>query len=358
MAEELNVNIKGLNLPPIKLEGAPGKSAYELWLESGNSGTREDFLKSLKGQDGRNGDDGLPGKDATADGAYEMLLGLNVYCENATPNEVLKGLIRGLGDVIKKQPKPFNFKRPTQGQTYISVSGTPYFRAALLGRGFAAAVSLGENGVAQIPLDEPFNTKDVELEYFNMLGNIVGTYRVSGYASGEVMGPSFGAFIKDVPLTTSTVGVTVAGIGKVYEKGVKVIPTTLESIGKFGLEGMFKTIIDRVCEYKKVEFVELDLSQLPNTTANGGNFPEVCKNFDDLVSCSDNTIIKVNRGQVITVSENPMSPNQTGVATSIKFNFRGINKKKIQFNGSELITMEQGATYEYVFATDTINKVG
>ncbi|MFQ8978895.1 MAG: hypothetical protein ACLR5T_09925, partial [Veillonella sp.] len=59
---------------------------------------------------------------------------------------------------------------------------------------------------------------------------------------------------------------------------------------------------------------------------------------------------------VITVSEDPMTPNQTGVATSIKFT--GVRNKKIQFNGSELITMEQDAKYEYVFATDTINKVG
>lgn len=364
MAEELNVNVTGFNLPPIevkgtftfppiRIEGQNGKSAYELWLEDGNSGTKDDFINSLKGKDGN---PGLPGKDATVDGAYEMLLGLNVYCENSTPDEVLKGLIRGLGDAIKKQPKPFIFKRPSQGQTYISVSGTPYFRVALLGRGFAAAVSLGENGVAQIPLDEPFNTKDVELEYFNMLGSIVGTYRVSGYASGEVTGPDFGAFVKDVPLTTSVYGVTVSGTGKVYEKGVKVIPTTLESTNKFSLENMFKSMIERVCEYKKVEFVELDLTQLPNNPAKGGNFPEVCKKLSELVDIGNNTIVKVNRGQVITVSEDPMTPNQTGVATSIKFT--SVGNKKIKFNGSELITMEQDAKYEYVFATDTINKVG
>ena len=181
MAEELNINIKGLNLPPIKLEGAPGKSAYELWLESGNSGTREDFLKSLKGQDGRNGDDGLPGKDASAEGAYEMLLGLNVYCENATPNEVLKGLIRGLGDVIKKPFKSLEFDRPQKGQSYINVYGTPHFKVAILGKGAAFGVSIGDDGNGRLDLDSPFGGSDIELEYFNMLGNIVGTYRVSGY---------------------------------------------------------------------------------------------------------------------------------------------------------------------------------
>lgn len=353
MAQELNINLTGLNLPQLKLEGQNGKSAYEIWLEEGNTGTKDDFLNSLKGT---NGSPGLPGKDATADGAYEMLLGLNVYCENATPNEVLKGLIRGLGDLIKKEPKPFNFKRPVQGQTYISVSGTPYFRVALLGRGFAAAVSLDENGVAQIPLDEPFNTKDVELEYFNMLGSIVGTYRVSGYASGEVAGPDFGAFIKDVPLTTYMGDATVAGTGKVYEKGVKVIPTSLETQDKLHLEVMIGNIIDIVRNNKNLEFAEVDLTKLPENPPTGGNYPETSRDLNEIVKNANATIIKVNRGQVLTLGAGPFAPNQTGVATSIKFT--GVGNKKIKFNGSELITMEQGAKYEYVFATDTINKVG
>ena len=101
------------------------------------------------------------------------------------------------------------------------------------------------------------------------------------------------------------------GVGKVYEKGVKVIPTTLESTGKFRLEDMFKNITERVCEYKKVESVELDLTQLPNNPAKGGNFPEVCNNLSDLVNIGNNTIVKVNRGQVITVSEDPMTPHKT-----------------------------------------------
>ena len=178
MTQDLNVNITGLNLPPIKLEGAPGKSAYEIWLEAGNTGTREDFLNSLKGT---NGSPGLPGKDATADGAYEMLLGLNVYCENSTPNEVLKGLIRGLGDVIKKPFKGLEFDRPVKGQTYINVYGTPHFKVALLGKGAAAGVSIGDDGQARMDLDKPFMTEDIQIEYFNILVIIVGTYRVSGY---------------------------------------------------------------------------------------------------------------------------------------------------------------------------------
>ena len=196
MAEELNVNVTGINLPPLKVEGTftipsiriegqNGKSAYEIWLEAGNSGTREDFINSLKGQngaDGRNGNNGLPGKDATADGAYEMLLGLNVYCENATTDEVLKGLIRGLGDAINKPFKQLEFDRPQKGQTYVNVYGTPHFKVALLGKGFANSISIGDNGRARLDLDKPFEADDIQLEYFNMLGRTVGTYRITGYS--------------------------------------------------------------------------------------------------------------------------------------------------------------------------------
>ena len=44
--------------------GTPGKSAYEIWLEAGNSGTEQDFLNSLVGANGQNGNDGTPGKSA------------------------------------------------------------------------------------------------------------------------------------------------------------------------------------------------------------------------------------------------------------------------------------------------------
>lgn len=195
MAQDLNVNVTGFNLPPIevkgtftipsiRIDGQNGKSAYELWLEAGNTGTSEDFLNSLKGT---NGSPGLPGKDASVQGAYEMLLGLNVYCENSTPEEVLKGLIRGLGDAIKKPFKQLEFDRPIKGQTHINVYGTPHFKVALLGKGAAAGVSLGDDGHARLDLDNPFMAEDIQIEYFNMLGSIVGTYRVSGYVSEKTV---------------------------------------------------------------------------------------------------------------------------------------------------------------------------
>jgi hypothetical protein len=41
--------------------GPRGKNAYEIWLDSGNTGTEEDFLESLKGDKGDTGERGPQG---------------------------------------------------------------------------------------------------------------------------------------------------------------------------------------------------------------------------------------------------------------------------------------------------------
>jgi hypothetical protein len=46
-------------------DGVNGKSAYQLWLDAGNSGSEEDYLNSLKGQDGADGKDGTDGVGIT-----------------------------------------------------------------------------------------------------------------------------------------------------------------------------------------------------------------------------------------------------------------------------------------------------
>ncbi len=43
--------------------GEDGKSAYDIWLELGNEGSKEDFINSLKGSDGIDGTNGVDGKD-------------------------------------------------------------------------------------------------------------------------------------------------------------------------------------------------------------------------------------------------------------------------------------------------------
>ena len=52
---------------PAGQDGTDGKSAYQIWLDAGNTGSEQDFLNSLKGQNGTEGaagQDGVDGKSA------------------------------------------------------------------------------------------------------------------------------------------------------------------------------------------------------------------------------------------------------------------------------------------------------
>ena len=336
----INMNI---NIPGLKgvdgvdgHNGFDGLSAYDIAQLEGFRGTRQEWLESLKAK-------------VEVNNALTALKRKNIYLPNAQLDTILTKLVELMGDTIAVTPKPLTYTQPAAGQAFIKFTGEPHFKVA---------INDGEKvefETSTLKVLIPYGTTgNIKADYFNLLDEIVSTSVITLNNVNE--GPDFGAFVKDVPLSNYVVGVTVAGTGKVYEKGVKVIPTTLESTNKFSLEDMFKSMIERVCENKNVELVELDLTQLPNNPAKGGNFPEKCNKLYELVNYGNNTIVKINRGQVITVSEDPMTPNKTGEATSIKFT--GVANKKIQFNGSELVAMEQGARYEYVFSTDTINKLG
>jgi len=65
-------------------DGTDGKSAYQIWLGAGNTGTKDDFIASLKGEKGHKGDQGIQGiqgekgnkgdTGATGASAYETWL--------------------------------------------------------------------------------------------------------------------------------------------------------------------------------------------------------------------------------------------------------------------------------------------
>lgn len=63
--EWVNGRIEQIELTPGKdgNDGAEGKSAYEVWLAAGNSGSVQDFFDSLRGQNGVDGKDGSNGND-------------------------------------------------------------------------------------------------------------------------------------------------------------------------------------------------------------------------------------------------------------------------------------------------------
>jgi len=56
------------------LTGPEGESAYQVWLDLGNTGTEADFIASLRGPAGTDGTNGVDGTDGAS--AYQIWLGL------------------------------------------------------------------------------------------------------------------------------------------------------------------------------------------------------------------------------------------------------------------------------------------
>ena len=71
-------------------------SAYEVWLDLGNTGTEQDFIDSLKGPEGDPGDPGDPGADG--DSAYDVWIEAGNTGTEQEFLDSLKGAVGGPGD--------------------------------------------------------------------------------------------------------------------------------------------------------------------------------------------------------------------------------------------------------------------
>ena len=85
---------------PAGNDGTDGKSAYQIWLDAGNTGSEQDFLNSLKGQNGTNGIDGAAGQDGV-DGksAYQIWVDAGNTGDEAAFLASLKGSQGDVGPV-------------------------------------------------------------------------------------------------------------------------------------------------------------------------------------------------------------------------------------------------------------------
>ena len=76
-------------LQKISEKGADGKSAFEVAVEHGFTGTETEWLESLKGSDGKDGIDATPGTDGKS--AYEVAIANGFFGTEAEWLESLKG---------------------------------------------------------------------------------------------------------------------------------------------------------------------------------------------------------------------------------------------------------------------------
>lgn len=150
-------------------KGEDGLSAFNIAQLNGFQGTYVEWLKSLKGKDGAS---------ATADNAHQLLLQGNVWCESASVDDVLTALIGNMGKPFPRTEfKPLTFTQPTKGQTELSLQGEDHFKVSL-DSGSGEPVEI-VNGTATITIPA-YGKDDIVVDYFNMLGEKVSNITITG----------------------------------------------------------------------------------------------------------------------------------------------------------------------------------
>lgn len=247
-------------------------------------------------------------------------------------------------------PRDLEFKQPKAGATYVDFTGEPHFKLT---------INNGEKREFQsdnmrIAIDDSMKG-NIKVDYYNLMDELVTTHVIT-VDKEPVQGPDMGAFVKDVQLTTSLGNSDLKGIGKVYTKGAKFIPTKFSAQYARNLNRLQRDMISSATSNRYVDIVEVDYTKVSNTDTSKG---VVLDTLDLTTFYSNGTIIlKVNKSQVMTQSNSPFAPDTIGQSDTITFQATptppGVPRNKIQINGSDLIQLEDGKTYTYHFSTDQI----
>lgn len=358
------------------VEGA-GKSAYAIAVAHGYTGTESEWLESLRGPKGDKGSaeetaqilkkdgeflksvKGPKGDAGSAENAAQFLKEHGIWLEDTSVDTVLTKVIELTKCYANYQPKGLEFVEPKAGATYIDFTGEPHFKLSINN----GEMREFQSDNMRVNIDSTMQGS-IRVDYYGLTDVLVSTHviEIPDDKQGQEQGPDFGRLIKTVPLSDHGFStLSVSGVAKVYQNGIKVIPEQFETDDKANLETYLGYLLVDIKDVEQVELLEFDLTNVPDKTPLDGIYPEISMDLHSITKNAKATIIKVKQSQIITLGAGPSAQNQTGVATSIKFtgmNDGPTDKKKIQFNGSKLIEMEQGANYEYVFSTDTINKLG
>ena len=150
-------------------KGEDGLSAFNIAQLNGFQGTYVEWLKSLKGKDGAS---------ATADNAHQLLLQGNVWCESASVDDVLTALIGNMGKPFPRTEfKPLTIPSVIQGQQVVSVTGEPHYPRK--GVGNDTPFTLDNTGACSVTIP-PLGEDDVRLTYHNFIGEKVGETVIAG----------------------------------------------------------------------------------------------------------------------------------------------------------------------------------
>ena len=149
--------------------GADGLSAYDIAQLEGLTGTRQEWIESLKA-------------GAVAPDARSLLLQGNVWCKSPAIADVLAAIITNLGKTFPRVGfKHLQVPTVLKGQRVVAVEGEPHYTVKVAG--VDISYEIGDNGSGSVTI-EPLAADDVKLTYHNFSGDKVGDATIPGVNEG------------------------------------------------------------------------------------------------------------------------------------------------------------------------------
>ena len=163
-------SLKGLQGP----QGEPGPKGAPFRYED----FTPEQLGALKGPKGDKGEDGRDGASATADNAHQLLLQGNVWCESTNIDDVLTAMIGNIGKPFPRTEfKALTIPSVNQGKQIVSVTGEPHYIVKVVGND--TPFTLDSTGACTVTIP-PLGEDDIKLTYHNFTGAKVADYVIKG----------------------------------------------------------------------------------------------------------------------------------------------------------------------------------
>lgn len=144
-------------------QGVQGLSAYQVAVNNGFSGSESEWIKSLKGADGK-----VPDISPIS-----IELKRKGYWNEGNLADILSVIIKNT--ITPKTPTALTYTEPKKGDTVLKVSGESHYKVDANGENLTEII----NGSADLSIHS-YDKSDIIVNYYNMVGDKVSTITIQG----------------------------------------------------------------------------------------------------------------------------------------------------------------------------------
>lgn len=171
---EVKVNItEPITISTVGVAGQRGKSAYEVAVDNGFTGTEQEWLESLKGKDGKDGKDGVNGTSGTGEPVSlnfptikNMLDDRAIIADSDSLEDILRAIVKEIvpdGD-YSNHITEFTLvnEKVEVGSTTVKIIGQPHF--FITEQDHRNLQQIPTNGTLTFTLSAPFDGEEKTLD--------------------------------------------------------------------------------------------------------------------------------------------------------------------------------------------------